>query len=62
MTFDGDESELFPNHQNDEKEVEIVEQKPNVEVMKKPPSLKEAFKAILQSYPDKQYSTVDHKK
>ena len=39
--------------------MEIVEQKPNVEEMKKPSSLKETFKATLQSYFDKQYSTIE---
>ena len=59
MTFDEGQSEFFPDHQNEEKEVEIVEQKPNAEEMKKPASLKETFKATLQSYPDKQYSTIE---
>ena len=46
---------MLLNHLNDEKEVEIVNEKPSIELA----SLEETFKATLQSYPDKQYSTIE---
>ena len=46
---------MLLNHLNDEKEVEIVDEKPSIELA----SLEETFKATLQSYPDKQYSTIE---
>ena len=39
--------------------VEIVEQKSGAEGIEKLASLEETFKAILQSYPYKQYSTIE---
>lgn len=50
---------MFLKCPDDENEVEIVEQKSSEEVDEKPASLEEAFKATLQSYPDRQYSTIE---
>lgn len=59
MSFDVNQSQsaISPDHQNVESE--IVEEKPNDQIIFDPKTLEEAFKAILQSYPDKQYTTIE---
>ena len=59
MTVDAHQGDMFLNCPADENEVEIVEQKSGAEGIKTLASLEETFKATLQSYPDKQYSTIE---
>ena len=59
MTVDAHQGDMFLNCPADENEVEIVEQKSGAEGIEKLASLEETFKATLQSYPDKQYSTIE---